>query len=109
VNEYELVSRKETRVAQLAEKIGPRNLVSLLWLGQAFLNLLPPVRSQGNKFFCAISKRELQPRIEMRDGRCYLKKENERSSWGANCSEAKYEPSKNYEIWMQWYGRVRRG
>jgi len=53
VNEYELVSRKETRVAQLAEKIGPRNLVSFLWLGQAFLNLLPPVRSQGNKFFCA--------------------------------------------------------
>ena len=80
VNEYELVSRKETRVAQLAEKIGPRNLVSLLRLGQAFLNLLPPVRSQGNKFFCAISKRELQPWIEMRDGRCYLKKENERSS-----------------------------
>jgi len=75
VNEYELVSRKETRVAQLAEKIGPRNLVSLLRLGQTFLNLLPPVRSQGNKFFCAISKRELQPWIEMRDGRCYLKKE----------------------------------
>ena len=80
VNEYELVSRKETRVARLAEKIGPRNLVSLLRLGQAFLNLLPPVRSQGNKFFCAISKRRLQPWIEMRDGRCYLKKENERSS-----------------------------
>ena len=80
VNEYELVSRKETRVAQLAEKIGPRNLVSLLQLGQAVLNLLPPVRSQGNKFFCAISKRELQPWIEMRDGRCYLKKENEGSS-----------------------------
>jgi SAM-dependent methyltransferase len=80
VNEYELVSRKETRVAKLAEIIGPRNLVSLLHLGQAVLNLLPPVRSQGNKFFCAISKRELQPWIEMRDGRCYLKKENERSS-----------------------------
>jgi hypothetical protein len=75
-----LVSRKETRVAKLAEIIGPRNLVSLLHLGQAVLNLLPPVRSQGNKFFCAISKRELQPWIEMRDGRCYLKKENERSS-----------------------------
>ncbi len=24
-------------------------------------------------------------------------------------SEAKYEPSKNYEIWMQCFGRVRRG
>jgi hypothetical protein len=80
VNEYELVSRKETRVARLAEIMGPRNLVSLLHLGQVVLNLLPPVRSQGNKFFCAISKRELQPWIEMRDGRCYLKKENGRSS-----------------------------
>jgi SAM-dependent methyltransferase len=80
VNEYELVSRKETRVAKLAEIIGPRNLVSLLQLGRAVLNFLPPVRSQGNKFFCAISKRELQPWIEMRDGRCYLKKENEGSS-----------------------------
>ncbi len=47
MNEYELVSRKETRVAQLAEKIGPRNLVSFLWLGQAFLNLLPPCAFAG--------------------------------------------------------------
>jgi hypothetical protein len=79
VNEYELLSRKETRVAVLAEKVGPRNFVRLLHLGQAVLNLAPPLRSQGNKFFCAISKRRLQPWIEMREGRCYLKKENEPS------------------------------
>jgi SAM-dependent methyltransferase len=79
VNEYELMNRKESRVAALAEKLGPRNFVRLLHLGQAVLNLTPPLRSQGNKFFCAISKRELQPWIEMRDGRWYLKKENERS------------------------------
>jgi SAM-dependent methyltransferase len=80
VNEYELLNRKETRVAQLAEKIGPRNLVNLLHLGQAVLNLLPPVRSQGNKFFCAIAKREPQPWILMRDGHCCLKIENGQSS-----------------------------
>lgn len=74
VNEYELVNRKESRVAALAEKVGPQNFVRLLHLGQGVLNLAPPLRSQGNKFFCAISKRELQPWIEMRDGRCYLKK-----------------------------------
>jgi SAM-dependent methyltransferase len=80
VNEYELRNRKESRVAALAEKVGPRNFVRLLRLGQAVLNLAPPLRSQGNKFFCAISKRELQPWIEMRDARCYLKKESVRSS-----------------------------
>jgi hypothetical protein len=80
VNEYELLKRNETRVAQLAERIGPRNLMNFLHLGQAVLNLLPPVRSQGNKFFCAISKRELHPWIEVQDGHCHLKKENERLS-----------------------------
>jgi len=79
VNEYELMNRKESRVAALAEKVGPRNFVKLLHLGQAVLNLAPPLRLQGNKFFCAISKRQLHPWIELRDGRCYLKKENARS------------------------------
>lgn len=76
VNEYELMNRKESRVAALAEKVGPRNFVRLLHLGQVILNLVAPLRSQGNKFFCAISKHDLQPWIEIRDGRCYLKKEN---------------------------------
>jgi SAM-dependent methyltransferase len=74
VNEYELLSRRESRVAPLAQKLGPRNLINLLHLGQAIFNLLPQLRSQGNKFFCAISKRELQPWIETREGRHYLKK-----------------------------------
>jgi len=77
VNEYELLSRKESRVAPLAQKLGPKNLINLLHLGQAILNLLPPLRAQGNKFFCAIAKRELQPWIEMREGHCYLRKEKE--------------------------------
>jgi hypothetical protein len=76
VNEYELLRRKESRVAALAERVGPRNLMRVLRLGQALLNLLPLVRSQGNKFFCAISKRGLHPWIEIRDGGCFLKREN---------------------------------
>jgi len=80
VNEEELINRKESRVAALAEKIGPRNFVKLLHLGQAVLNLSSLLRSQGNKFLCAISKRELQEWIETRDGRCYLKKGN-KDSW----------------------------
>lgn len=74
VNEEELLLRKESRVAALAEKLGPRNLVTLLHFGQTFLNVLPQLRSQGNKFFCAISKRGLQPWIEVRDGKYQLKK-----------------------------------
>ena len=74
VNEDELINRKESHVAALAEGVGPRNLVGLLHLAQAVLNLSSPMRSQGNKFFCAVSKRELHPWIEIRDGRCYLKK-----------------------------------
>jgi SAM-dependent methyltransferase len=76
-NENELLARKESRVGALAEKMGPRNLVTVLRFSQYFLNLLPLLRSQGNKFFCAISKRELQPWIEMRDGQCYLRRTTE--------------------------------
>jgi SAM-dependent methyltransferase len=75
VNEYELLCRKESRVAKLAETMGPRNLIRLLSMAQAALNMLPPLRAQGNKFFCAISKRELQPWIETRVGQFYLRRE----------------------------------
>lgn len=75
VNEYELLNRKESHVARLAETLGPRNFIRVLRAAQAVLNVLPPVRTQGNKFFCAISKGELQPWIEVRDGQFYLKKE----------------------------------
>ena len=75
VNECELLKRKETRVAELAQKMGPRNFIHLLHLAQKLLNLLPPLRMQGNKFFCTISKGDLHPWIERRDGQCYLNKE----------------------------------
>lgn len=76
VNEHELLARKETRVAALAEKLGPRTLVKLLHVSQTLLNFVPPLRSQGNKFLCAISKGGLHPWIEKRNGQCYLKKES---------------------------------
>jgi SAM-dependent methyltransferase len=75
VNEHELLGRKGSRVPQVARMVGPTNLISLLRLGQVILNLLPSVRAQGNKFFCAISKKELQPWIETREGNYFLKKE----------------------------------
>jgi len=80
VKEDELIGRKESRVAALAKKVGPRNFVRLLHLVQAVLNLTPFLRSQGNKFLCAIFKRELQPWIKARDARFYLKK-GTKDSW----------------------------
>jgi len=74
VNEYELVNRKESHVAKLAETLGPRNFIGLLHAAQATLNLLPVSRAQGNKFFCAISKGELHPWIEMREGHFGLRR-----------------------------------
>jgi methyltransferase family protein len=76
VNEYELLARRESRVAWLARLVGPRNLVAVLHCAQYLLNLLPPVRVQGNKFFCAIAKGKVQSWIELRDGAYVLKRQN---------------------------------
>lgn len=75
VNERELLARTETHVAKLARSLGPRNFVTFLRFTQKFLNLLPPIRSQGNRFCCAISKGDLQPWIELQDGQHRLRKE----------------------------------
>lgn len=74
VNEHELVVRTETRVAKLARNVGPTNLIRWLHFAQKFLNLFPPVRYQGNKFFCGISKENLQSWIETRDSQYFLKR-----------------------------------
>jgi hypothetical protein len=76
VNEYELLARKETHVAALAKKLGPANFISCLHFCQSVLNLCSPLRSQGNKFICSISKRQLQPWILERDGQHYMKNVN---------------------------------
>jgi SAM-dependent methyltransferase len=76
VNERELLLRKESRVADLAKKVGVRNLIGFLRLSQSLLNILPAVRAQGNKFCAAISKGELQPWIGTENGRRQLRKPN---------------------------------
>jgi len=74
IYEDDLLSRKETRVGNLAKTLGPRNFIKLLHTAQAVLNVLPPVRAQGNRFFCAISKAGLQPWIEEREGQFFEKR-----------------------------------
>jgi SAM-dependent methyltransferase len=73
VNEQELLGRKESSVGKLAQAVGARRFVRVLRAAQAVLNLLPPLRSQGNKFFCAIEKRNLQPWIEERPHGYFLR------------------------------------
>lgn len=61
VDEHELAVRTETRIPRLMQAVGPKRLLSILAGTQAVLNV-PPVRSQGNKFFCWISKtKRLKP------------------------------------------------
>jgi len=72
VAEEDLLFRRESKVASLAETVGPRSLIAILHFAQALLNVVPLSRSQGNKFFCAISKGELQPWIEIREGQYCL-------------------------------------
>jgi SAM-dependent methyltransferase len=75
VNENDLRCCKESRVTKLAETLGPRNFMRLVHSAQVTLNVLPPLRAQGNKFFCTISKGELQPWIEARNGQFYEKRD----------------------------------
>jgi SAM-dependent methyltransferase len=73
-NERELLLRKESRVADLAKKLGPRNLLDLLHFSQTCFNAFTPLRLQGNKFFGAISKRGMQPWISSENGTHRLKR-----------------------------------
>ena len=84
VNEYDLLSRKESLVARLAETIGPRICIKFLRAAGAILNVIPPLRAQGNKFFCAISKAELQPWIELRGEQFCLRRRDACSSGEIN-------------------------
>lgn len=88
VAEEDLLFRTESRVASLAAKLGPRSFISLLHFAQAILNVLPLSRSQGNKIFCAISKGELQPWIEVRDGQYGLKRRSRPSDHVESVSPA---------------------
>ncbi len=62
VNEEELAVRKQTRIGAITGVIGARNFIRLLGLAQSVMNVAPPLRSQGNKFFAGIEKKpKLRP------------------------------------------------
>jgi SAM-dependent methyltransferase len=48
--------REATRLGSITSAIGAGNFISLLQFAQFFLNWIPPLRSQGNKFLCYIEK-----------------------------------------------------
>lgn len=75
VNEEELLARKESNIATLASKLGARNFIVLLRVVEVFLSTFPLLCSQGNKFFCAISKRNLQPWIDVREAQFCVKRD----------------------------------
>jgi SAM-dependent methyltransferase len=68
VNERELAVRQQTRIGAITKVIGARNFIMLLRLAQSVLNLLPPARSQGNKFFaCVLKQPQLRPWLKRHD------------------------------------------
>lgn len=68
VTEEGLNLRKATRIGRITSLMGAGNFITLLHFAQVFLNLIPPIRSQGNKFFCFIEKSsQLRPWMA-RDG-----------------------------------------
>jgi SAM-dependent methyltransferase len=62
VGEEELAYRKQTRIGQITRVIGAKNFLRILPSFQRVVNRVPPLRRQGNKFFCCIQKTgELRP------------------------------------------------
>jgi SAM-dependent methyltransferase len=56
VTKEDLDLRTATRIGSITSVMGAGNFIALLRFAQSFLNGIPPLRSQGNKFFCCIEK-----------------------------------------------------
>jgi SAM-dependent methyltransferase len=56
VTKEDLDLRKATRIGSITSVMGAGNFILLLRFAQLFLNWIPPLRGQGNKFFCCIEK-----------------------------------------------------
>ncbi len=56
VTKEDLDLRKATRIGSITSVLGAGNFIALLRFAQLILNGIPPLRSQGNKFFCCIEK-----------------------------------------------------
>jgi SAM-dependent methyltransferase len=62
VTEDNLSRRRETRIGSITSVVGTRNFISALQFARRFLNWVPVIRRQGNKFFCCLEKSaELRP------------------------------------------------
>lgn len=68
VTKEELDRRKATRIGNITSAIGAGNFIALLRVAQLFMNGIPPLRGQGNKFFCCIDKGEHLKPWMARDG-----------------------------------------
>jgi hypothetical protein len=69
VNERELAARKQTRIGAITDAIGAGNFMKLLRLAELGMNLVSPLRSQGNKFFAGIVKLpQLRPWLKVDSG-----------------------------------------
>ena len=56
VTKEELDRRKATRIGSITSVVGANNFIALLKFAQLSFNWIPPLRGQGNKFFCCIDK-----------------------------------------------------
>ncbi len=69
-NECDLELRKDTNLGLLVRCLGgPKNYIRMQRVAGWLLNLLPPIRKQGNKFFCCIERtHELRPWLKRENG-----------------------------------------
>ena len=69
VTKEDLELRKATHIGSITSVLGAGNFIALLRLAQLVLNLIRPLRRQGNKFFCYIVKtQDLKPWMAREDG-----------------------------------------
>ena len=62
IDEKELALRKQTKLSVITNAVGAKKFITSLKFGQRFLNRVPFLRDQGNKFLCLVEKRgELKP------------------------------------------------
>jgi len=68
VSKEDLDLRKATRIGSITSVMGTGNFISLLRAAQFFLNWIPGLSGQGNKFFCCIEKSpDLKPWMARED------------------------------------------
>jgi SAM-dependent methyltransferase len=68
VDEDELALRTQTKISVITKAVGAKNFLKALRWAQHFLNRVPLLRGQGNKFLCLVEKRhELKPWLSFSD------------------------------------------